>query len=439
MVKDRYKQRRLVRQLQRKVFFNKSLVKKNQKCRCLVVLHLFYENSWIEINEYLRNLAPYSFDLIITTTDGQLSKEMLGRITKEYPGAKIIGVENRGEDILPFLAAIKDVDLSSYDIVFKLHSIGTRRRYHYIYHQFFGGRDWFVTLFEGILSAKNVHKTIDILYNQKEIGLVAAANLIVKDPKHRAILIRKMAEKEGLAFIEDYYFVAGTCFAIKAECLKPILDRHFEKNEFAPRVPARGMSFDAFVERYFGISVLLQGYLMKGNPANTIRRLLLKPMTLLMNRLSSERLFEEDIILDDEWFYWQMDNKVIKYKFDSIRFNEIKCIFEKNVSRMIDGIPYRYIKEGDVAAYERYCKVHRETGLPLMSKERYDRLIESMNQNGYDKRNIIIVNEQNLLKDGQHRACILASKYGEDSYVRVLKIWDLKQLLKKALARINIT
>ena len=72
-----------------------------------------------------------------------------------------------------------------------------------------------------------------------------------------------------------------------------------------------------------------------------------------------------------------------------------------------------------------------------MSKERYDRLIESINQYGYDERHIIIVNERNILKDGQHRACILANKYGEDSYVRVLKIWDLRQILLDALERIK--
>ena len=132
-----------------------------------------------------------------------------------------------------------------------------------------------------------------------------------------------------------------------------------------------------------------------------------------------------------------MNDKVIKYKFDYIRFDEIKCVFEKKVCKMIDGIPYRYIKEGDVAGYERYCIVHRNTGLPLMSKERYDHLIKSINQNGYDERHIIIVNEQNLLKDGQHRACILAKKYGTDSYVRVLKIWDLKQILKRTLEQIR--
>ena len=435
MTKDRYKRRRFLRQLQRKVFYNKSLVNKNHKCKCLVVLHLFYENSWIEINEYLKNLSPYSFDLLVTTTEGQVSKETLCRITKEYPDAKIIFMENRGFDLLPFLAAIREVDLSNYDIVFKLHSKGTNRRYHFIYHQFFLKRGWFVNLFDGILSGKNVHKTIDILYNQKEIGLVAAENLIVKDPKHRVNLIRKIAEKEGLEFVEDYSFVAGTCFAMKAECLKPIIDLHLEKNEFAPQISSRGMSFASFVERYLCISVLLQGYLMKGNPATAIRRFLLKPITMIMNRLSSERLFGEDIILDDEWFYWQVDDKVIKYRFENIRFDEIKCIFERKIGRMIDGFPYRYIKEGDVAGYERYSLVHKQTGLPMMSKERYDRLIESMNQNGYDERHIIVINEQNLIKDGQHRACILANKYGEDSCVRVLKYWDLKQILIKLLDR----
>ena len=58
MTIERYRQHRLLRFVKRKIFYRKSLVIKNRNCRCLVVLHLFYEKSWIEINEYLKNLAP---------------------------------------------------------------------------------------------------------------------------------------------------------------------------------------------------------------------------------------------------------------------------------------------------------------------------------------------------------------------------------------------
>lgn len=432
---ERYRQLRVFRYLQRIVFSNKPLAKKNQDCRCLVVLHLFYEKSWNEINEYLKNLSPYHFDLIITVTQNRASQETIERIRKEYPKAQIIVTANKGFDLLPFLTVIKDIDLDQYDVVFKLQSKSTKRKYIYIYKQLFLRRDWFVNLYEGILSAKNVHKTIDSLYNQKETGLVAAANLIVKDPQHKANLVQRMAEKRGLVFFDHYSFVAGTCFAVKAQCLRPIQEMHFENEEFTPWIQSRGMSFAHFIERYLCISVLLQGYLMKGNQANTIRRTLLNPLTQLMNHYSSERLFNEDIDLDDEWFLWQMDNRLIKYKFDWVKFSDMTWNIHNKLYPVVDGAPYKYVSQGDVAGYDAYCKLHEVSGAPLMTRERFDHLIESINQNGFDERKIIIVNNQNTVLDGQHRACVLAAKYGVDSNIRVLKIWDIKRNILRFLRR----
>lgn len=433
MVTEKYRQRKALRSLQRKAFNNESLINKNHDCKCLVILHLFYDNSWEEINEYLKNLSPYHFDLFITVTRDLISQKTIDCISREYPAAKITVTENRGYDLLPFFTVLKNIDLDQYDIVFKLHSKSTKRRFIYIYRQFFLRRDWFINLYAGILSAKNVHKTIDILYNQKETGLVAASNLIVQDPKHKQNLIRKIAEKQGYDFWEGYYFVAGTCFAIKAQCLKPIQAMHFENADFSPVASSRGMSFAHFIERYICISVHLQGYLIKGNSANVYRRMLQQPIVYVMNHFSSERLHDEDVELDDEWFYWKMDNRLITYKYDDVKFSDMTCDLGNRIFKFTDGVPYKYIKEGDSESYEAYCKLHKDSGLPLMSKERYDRLISSIKANGYNNKNIIIVNEDNVIMDGQHRACILADKYGEDASIRVLKICDIKRHIRKRL------
>ena len=73
-----------------------------------------------------------------------------------------------------------------------------------------------------------------------------------------------------------------------------------------------------------------------------------------------------------------------------------------------------------------------------MTKDRFDCLIESIRNNGYDKKKIIIVNDQNVLLDGQHRACVLASIFGINSEVRALKIWDIKKIIRRVLLRLKI-
>ena len=429
---------RFTHSLERIVFYNRELVKKNQSCRCLVFLHMSDEKNLSEINEYLKNLIPYSFDSVVTVLKGRISRETCSLIYRKNPEAKVKIVEDRGLDLLPFLNEIKSVDLDEYDIVFKLQSQSTDEKFVYAYRQLFLKKDLFVNLFEGILSEKNVHKTIDTLYNRTETGMVAASNLIVRDIRPIENLVQKIAEKKNLEFYKDYRFAAGRCFAVKADCLKYIQKLHLENNEFISTVSSRGLLFADFVERYLCISVLLQGYQIIGNQTNTVRRLLLKPITMLMNHYSSERLLHEDIVLDDEWFYWQMYNKMIIYRFDNIKLSDMKCVYGGKFIRMIDGIPYRYIREGDITGYEEYSKTHRESGLPLMTRQRYDQLIESINKNGYDERSVIIVNDWNCIIDGQHRACVLANELGEDSYVRVLKITNLKKIIRRFLDRTKL-
>lgn len=46
-----------------------DLMKKNKNKKILVILHLFYPESWMEIREYLLNLKGYTWDLCVTYPD----------------------------------------------------------------------------------------------------------------------------------------------------------------------------------------------------------------------------------------------------------------------------------------------------------------------------------------------------------------------------------
>lgn len=428
-----YKRRHLLHAAQRKIHKRKNLNTKD--CRCLMILHLFYNDSWKEIREYLQNLEEYKFDLIITATTNIIHNETIKQVLEDYPKAKIIWCENKGFDILPFFVALKDVNLDSYDIVFKVHSKSTKRPYIYIYEQLFFRRDWFVSLFDGILAADNVHKTIDLLYNNDNIGLVATENLIVEDPKHKQQLIIKTAELNGYHIDPGYHFVAGTCFAVKAECLKSLQLEHFEKQNFETIPSSRGMSFAHFLERYLCVSIEQQGYKLRGNPINSVRkRLFYQPIEKVLSNYSSERLLDEPIDLDAEWFYWKMDNKLVVWKYDDVKFCDLQYWNGQKTISVMDGAPYKYLN-GDVEGYKQYCDRHFRANLPLMSRERFDSLIESVESNGFDPKKITIVDENNLILDGQHRACILAKKYGPEVRIHVLRITTLRNHIKKQIPR----
>lgn len=437
MVRQAYRTHHLTRKIIRNIELkkNKELVLKNKDVKILVILHLFYPKSWKEIQEYLDNLSCYNYDLIVTTTKGKVPGSILNEIKNYTSNVKIIECKNIGYDLRPFLIALKTVNLDDYEIVFKLQSKSTKRSWIYIYNQLFMRRDWFLDLFEGVLSSKVVHQNIDILANNDSVGLVAAENLIVSDPLHKIKMVQRIAKDNNFFIKENYKFVAGTCFGMKAECLQNIKEYVWNDDDFIEVPSTRGMSFAHFFERYICIQVeSVWNKKMLGTEIRPLRHLILSLPEKILYRYSSNRLFDEDIDFDPEVFYWLLDNKLIKWRYEEIPFKNILYVRDDIRRPFIENEPYRYLK-GDIEGYKKYCEYHLKNGLPVMSIDRFNSLIESINENGYDKRKIIIVNSKNELMDGQHRAACLCNQLGEEASLKVLKIRfiGIKEGIKKIL------
>ncbi|MEI3534836.1 MAG: hypothetical protein V8R11_06885 [Alphaproteobacteria bacterium] len=78
---------------------------------------------------------------------------------------------------------------------------------------------------------------------------------------------------------------------------------------------------------------------------------------------------------------------------------------------------------GDTAGYDNYCRMHRQVlHYEEMVPEKYDALIKSIENDGFDAKFVIITDFDGVVKDGQHRSCYLLYKYGEDYEVPVLKL-----------------
>ena len=66
------------------------LIKKQRDTRILVILHLFYMDAWKEIHEYLKNLSPYNYSLVVTCMEGCYDDDTLTTIKEFKPDTKII-------------------------------------------------------------------------------------------------------------------------------------------------------------------------------------------------------------------------------------------------------------------------------------------------------------------------------------------------------------
>lgn len=399
-------------------------IKKNKNVRILVHLHLFYPEMWERIKEYLKNLTPYDYTLYVTHPLN-FEAEVINKIKEFKPDTVIIPLENKGFDVGPYIEVISKTDLSRYDIIFKLHSKRKRKGRMFMYGNLFRKRDWFLYLFNGVAGPFNVHKTIDKLANDSKVGMVAAQNLIVTDPAHKQRFVQKYAEEFHLNYTKNYQFIAGTVFAVKASLMQEIKDLGFSQDDFDPT--KRGQfSLAHALERLICIVVIEKGYKIAGNTACFFKKLFRRRKERKLLAYSTTALQNDNrFVIDDDWFYKSLETKkLLKYEVEEMPLKDIRRRWiDGSVYKLDEVSPYKYLT-GDKEAYEKYCILHQlHPNLTTMSLERFDSLIASMDENGYDPKKMIVVDPHNMIMDGQHRACYLLHKFGEEYVVKVLKLW----------------
>jgi len=395
-------------------------IKKNQKARILVCVHLFYMEAWPIIQKYLENLSPYQYDLIVTYINTHHDEKTLDKIKAFKPNTIFHKYPNQGFDIGPFITVLQKINLDAYDIVFKIHSKGVNTAFRFVYNQIFKFDDWFYNLLDGILSGINCHKTIDTLLNNNKIGIIAAKNLIITDPKHKQTLTEQFAKQLHIDLPKNYHYIAGTMFALKSKCLMPTKNLHLQIHDFSET--KRGtFSLAHAMERIICAQPEAQGYKILGLQTLHKHYWLEK---YSWQRTSSLRLLEDKRFdLDADFFYKTLEFRRIKtYALKKIRIGDIK-------RRWIDGklytlnecAPFLYLT-GNKKVYQDYCRVNSQTSKFDMSIKRFENLITSM-KNGINTRQVpVIYGPQNILMDGQHRLCFLLHKYGVNYEVLCLHL-----------------
>lgn len=394
----------------------REMIARNAGVRVLVVLHLFYERAWPVVRSYLENLTPYRCDLVVTIPKGACSERTLSAVRDFMPSARIVECENRGFDVGPFVLALNDVELDDYDIVFKLHSKGIRRPFIFIYGQVFKYADWFFNLFNGVLGGNVVHRLVDALV-KGEARLAAAENLVVSDPPHKRRFVKAFCEKRGIPYDESYRFVAGSCFAVRAEVFKPIQAMRLVAEDFPP--VERGVFSAAHaLERIicFPAAGAIRGY--------AVEHAAYPDETAEYAALSALRLLDDPrFILDDDFFYRVLEARCVrKYEVARVRLGDIRRRRNDGSVCPLEACePFRYLR-GDTEAYEAYCRENREVTGFSMSPGRFEALRSQMED--YDPRCMPVIHgPDNVVMDGQHRCCILLDRYGPDYEIEVLRIW----------------
>ncbi len=397
-----------------------DLYKKNKNARILVCLHLFYMHEWEAIKEYLDNLSCYNYDLIVTCVDGFYDEETLDKVREYKPDVQIKIYGNQGYDIGAFIDILNTIDLDKYDIVYKLHSKGWNRPFIYIYNQIFKYKDWFYNLFNGLLAPMSVHIVVDKLLNDNKIGIVAADNLIINDPKHKQSFTKNIAGKYGIQLKDNYKYIAGSCFAIKAECLKQIQNLHITIEDF--EITKRGtFSLAHALERIVCAGIEPMGYEFYGIAVNHPTY---EEERKEREQNSALRLLDDDRFeIDYDFFYRYLELKNISsYRITTIKLKDVKRNWHRTVMSLTDVAPYKFLQNGNPEEYSKYCEKNNQENGYDMNVDKFQALIDNINNNGFNSKNLPIINSENVILDGQHRSCVLLHKYGPEYEMPVLEV-----------------
>jgi hypothetical protein len=235
----------------------RSLPPRGGQARIAVVLHLYYTDLWPEFEAYVSQI-PETFDLYVTSTPENIAE--IGRLARgKFPFAKIIPVENRGRDVLPFLHVLQNTSLGRYEFICKIHSKKT------INNKLADGDFWRRALLCDILGAPDiVGGILKRFENDPRLGLVTAWNYLRKGPLElnnpNYEKVRQIAVCMGLENIPPYVFPAGTMFWARAKALVPLLDAGITREEFPDEQGQRDGTAAHAVERAIGLSVQEAGF-----------------------------------------------------------------------------------------------------------------------------------------------------------------------------------
>ena len=149
------------------------------------------------------------------------------------------------------------------------------------------------------------------------------------------------------------------------------------------------------------------------------------------NKENTTNLFKEDkrFFIDARNIARLTDKKIKKYEIKNIKLGYILrdlSYRKKGIVNLCDTLVYSYLsnKTNGLQKYQEYCRIcNMYAGFSLRSKESFDKLIENLSLNEYSiNQGAICIDNNNLILEGQHRACILLNKHGPNYVIPVVKI-----------------
>lgn len=213
-----------------------------------VILHLYYESCWDEIDYYLSNIAD-PLDLYVSLGE-HVSKATEDKLLIKFPNAVIYKLPNIGRDIAPFIHIFKSIDVNRYEAICKIHSKKSKHRV--------DGALWRNYLLGRLLGSSRKVKLIRENLNDSDVGMISpyfhrlCSKNYINDNQE---LLSKLIEMHGESYGSvSFDFVGGSMFWFKPQALEPLL--FMDIGSFELENNQLDGTLAHAVERYLGYVVL---------------------------------------------------------------------------------------------------------------------------------------------------------------------------------------
>ncbi len=148
-----------------------------------------------------------------------------------------------------------------------------------------------------------------------------------------------------------------------------------------------------------------------------------KKYMFLKMRNDPRFMIKEPRFNGDDFLNMLLYRPIKKYEVCKIKLGDIRRSWNGVVMKLSDVSPYKYLVNNENKIYEEYCEKVKAVG-DVRSMEKFKKLIAKVEQENYDiKKGAIVLNDKNILMDGQHRACIMLKNFGPDYVVDVVRLY----------------
>ena len=288
-----------------------------------IIIHLYYIDLWDEINSYLKKL-PSTFDIYITITPQHTAKKLKELKNKLDSNIKLIMVENRGRDVLPFLKIMKVIGLDRYQYICKLHS---KKSLHIKY-----GEEWRKILYDYLIgSRKIVLDIITKLDSDEKVSMITGLNLLTPSSKNydeNEKNLRLLFSSVGITYTKDYNFAAGTMFWLNPKSLYPMEKLLFNIPIFEEEQQQTDGTLAHAFERFFGFICEYKNHSIKENRLNLKTKNSDNEKSEICKRVENNAIFQYQRVIERDEIIISK-NEQLKAKDHTIIKREA-LIIEKN-------------------------------------------------------------------------------------------------------------